>query len=533
MIAYIYKIGYNIFDFMIKCGWWDIMENVKKMSDFFGGAEDVFNPPFSYEGNYGFPVETLYGCSKLDGKRNLVKDYLKKEFIDKVENLLGSEYTSVIPKYYLESDVQVNGKGRKLQLSLMAITYNICYALVQDAPNFEQVENDFTKYKDILVAFFKKYKVAISKVRSGKVSEEYKDMQVKLENLYISYEETMKHNLKSSFRPVSFDNYLGKLYDYIVRFLVRYNKLVEICNKPIDLEKLNGCLDLERFYFVMCCILLQNSKASEEIEGKLHNSFNFVSQYMKNLEALSDDYNVVMNVVGADGKVVAVDIGGLKGEFYRLRNRHPEYKTFVIAADPSKDYRDINIANGVVEEVEKAKLAKELQAAWDFIPHGKSERNNLDTGDKKVLSENYSKEELEQYEKDKKLRERIDFFENSPYLYRLEGKNTFKGYIGYIYSNGYVVFEKFYKSDDSFDLAEGATYVMGVTNFLEMSKKTKPEIIEYIKSGKTDVMRKYHVASWSRNMMQVIAGKGYDKETMDVIENLVKMGSIEKKEGVK
>lgn len=508
------------------------MAKLERMSDFFDGTADVFDPPFSYEGNFGFPVETLYGCSKLDGKNNMVREYLTKEFINKVEKLLGSEYTDVIRKYYLESNLRADGKGRILQLSLEAITFDICYALLQDTPDFSETNGDYAKYKEILSNFFRKYKKAITAVRNGNVSDEQREMQEKLSELYVNYEEFRRRTKGKSFRAVSFDEYLENLYNYLVSFLVRYNELVDICSKPVDLKRLDECLDLERFYFVMCHILIENSQVAEKLEGKLHNSFNFVSQYMKILESFGN-YDIAMNVVNIDGQVKAMNIEDLKREFLAIRNRHPEYKTFVIEADVTKDYRDINVANKTIEEVEKAKMAKELQAAWDFIPRGtmdKTDTNN-DLLDRKMRS--YSKEELSQYEKDGKLRERIDFFENSPYLYRLEGKNNFKGYVGYIYSNGYVVFEKFYKDLDSFDLAEGATYVMRISNFLEMSKKTKTEIIDYIKSGNTDVRRKYHVSSWARNMMQIISGKGYDQETMDLIENLVSTGVIEKKEGVK
>ena len=39
----------------------------------------------------------------------------------------------------------------------------------------------------------------------------------------------------------------------------------------------------------------------------------------------------------------------------------------------------------------------------------------------------------------------MNFLDHTDYVYKMTGKDQFEGYIGYIYSNGVVVFEKFYK----------------------------------------------------------------------------------------
>ncbi len=137
-------------------------------------------------------------------------------------------------------------------------------------------------------------------------------------------------------------------------------------------------------------------------------------------------------------------------------------------------------------------------------------------------------------EKNAELRRRIDFFEATPYVYRVEGINNFAGYIGYIYPNGQVIFERFYKDLSSYELAlENATYIMRLDNFLEMSKLSKPEIIEYIKAGNTDVKRRYHTSKWEENITAIIVGNEYDVKTVDTIEELVNSGKIQRKEAVK
>ena len=37
------------------------MHNITKMSDYYSGIEELFNPPLTYSGNYGFPLRALKG----------------------------------------------------------------------------------------------------------------------------------------------------------------------------------------------------------------------------------------------------------------------------------------------------------------------------------------------------------------------------------------------------------------------------------------------------------------------------------------
>ena len=124
----------------------------------------------------------------------------------------------------------------------------------------------------------------------------------------------------------------------------------------------------------------------------------------------------------------------------------------------------------------------------------------------------------------------MDFFESSPYLYRIEGINQFEGYLGYIYPNNLVIFERFYKDLIHFELANNhATYIMNLNNFIEMSKLSKLEIMQYIKDGNTDVVRKYHTSSWKNKITAVIEGKGYDIDTIQTIDELIQNHQLEKR----
>lgn len=64
------------------------MNNEKKMSDFFTGIETVFNPDLTYTGNYPVSVKLLECCSKIENNINLVSEYLKKKYLNNIQELV-------------------------------------------------------------------------------------------------------------------------------------------------------------------------------------------------------------------------------------------------------------------------------------------------------------------------------------------------------------------------------------------------------------------------------------------------------------
>lgn len=494
------------------------MDKEKMMSDFFKGSEDVLNPPYAYAGGGAtFSVGILDSCSKYNGKSNMFKDYLQEEYIDKIEKIIGSH----IFCYELEWDLKPNGNGKGLHLSLPFILRTICYYLVGDISYCSNPELlNYDEHKEYLRKFLRQYTKTISMIEMGNVSRDYKNMEEKLKTFYIKSQKSRKFS--------SYFVFLDELYKMINTFLGKYDQLAEICKKTIDFKKLDECLDLEKFYFAMCYICLAANMMSDEEKGILRPHFSYVIQYMRNLEELGDNYDIVLKIRDNDRKSHKINLAMLKKDYLLLMSKHPEVRNFNGNFDIMDGCQNFN---EISEKIKEAQKDKELQASWTFIKKG--EGGYSLNSEKSSSFENTDSLEKKQFQDELELEKRISFFENSPYLYRLEGKNKFKGYVAYVYGNGYVVFEKFYKGNNSFELAEGATYVMDITNFLEMSKKTKTEIIEYIKSGNTDVRRKYHSKNWEKSMKQIIDGNGYDQDVKSTIENLVASGLINKKEGVK
>ncbi len=497
------------------------MNNEKKMSDFFTGIEAVFNPDLTYTGNYPVSVELLECCSKIENNKNLVSEYLKRKYLNNIQELVPIKLQNIL----LVSDENLDTtKGRVLKVSLVSITTQVCYNLTGEIPEIEdKTSNPKQEVKD----FFKNYKLAISSLLKNETNHEVKDNIQNLKNLFTIYLNNNPKNLQID-QPKLFINFLENIRKKISSFLIWYDKLTEICEKPIDLKELEKFIDLEKFYFIMAKHLLEISKFVEQDSNSLHNSFTFVDIYMQGLIALKKENNYHLSVTMPllDGTMSKVTTDSLIKEYIELKNRHPEFQTFSIKRVEGINYQDQEVVEHLTSVLEDERNAKKLAVSWKLFKKGEKEKSENTSN----IINHIKKLEKTKEQKNSELRKRIDFFETSPYLYRVEGINNFEGYLGYIYANNLVIFERFYKDTKNYEPADNnATYIMTLNNFIDMSKLSKPEIIQYIKAGNTDVARKYHTNSWENKMSAVIEGKGYDMDTIQIIDELIGTHQLEKK----
>ena len=125
------------------------------------------------------------------------------------------------------------------------------------------------------------------------------------------------------------------------------------------------------------------------------------------------------------------------------------------------------------------------------------------------------------------MRKRL-FFEKTGYMEQILGVNSFAGYVGYIYANGMVIFEKMYDDETRTVPAKdsNATYVMNIDNFVELSSLSKSDIIKYIKNTvNPNVKRVYHSKNWEQRLLSIIEGTGYDA-VEEKIDSLIEAGRV-------
>ena len=498
------------------------MNSEKKMSDMISGIETIFNPYLTYSGNYPVYIELLEICSKKENNKNLVDEYLNRKYINNIRELVPIELGHI----QLVSDESIDKtKGRVLKISLEDITDQVCLNLTLDKPD-DLEDNNYRNYKLVVKDFFKPYKLAISSLLKKEENKELEKYTNNLKQLFSIYLENTPNSNQN--QDEHFYHFLKTIREDIGSFLLWYNQLIEICQKPIDLKELESLLDLDKFYFVMAEYLLEINKFSDQKFNCLQSSMAYVDIYVQKLIQLKkeNNYSLCVNMPQLDGKMVTATTDSLIEEFIKLKNKYPEYQVVYFQPKDGINYRDIDVFNQIVTALEDERNAKKLAVSWKLFKKGEKEKGE---NTNQIIS-HIKKEEKSQEEKNRELRNRLDFFETSPYLYHVEGINNFEGYLGYIYPNNLVIFERFYKDTKKYEPADNnATYIMTLNNFIEMSKLSKLEIMQYIKDGNTDVVRKYHTSSWKNKITAVIEGKGYDIDTIQIIGELINTHQLEKK----
>ena len=244
-----------------------------------------------------------------------------------------------------------------------------------------------------------------------------------------------------------------------------YDKITDLISSiPISMDKFDDCLDKEKFELLMACSALSNANFNKE---DAISNISYLTQYFREHEDdMDSDISVIMYMNGEDKTLTRKDLYKLYKEF--LIN-NPEVKIVRKTREDfvGKSYEDIlaylNSFKG------------ELEVSWDILPSGESLFERTRSSESTLTDEERKQKEAN---KERILQEKEDFFNNNkPYLL-LKGKNSFLGYIGYIYPNAYVVLEKFFKNKKGTSIAEDAIYIMKVEEFLDLSMKSRPEIIE-------------------------------------------------------
>ncbi len=165
---------------------------------------------------------------------------------------------------------------------------------------------------------------------------------------------------------------------------------------------------------------------------------------------------------------------------------------------------DSHIFNGMPQQEIDALMASYLETLklqWDIIPDGISlplpeeekEENKLQSRTKTKVSK---QDPLELFYQKK------TFFDQSEPLLRVMGKDTFDGYVGYIYPNGQVVLDQYYENSSKKRLAQDvAIYSMGIDDFYRLSHLSKSDIIR-----NRLCKRFYHRGDWQSKVRGEITG---------------------------
>lgn len=172
------------------------------------------------------------------------------------------------------------------------------------------------------------------------------------------------------------------------------------------------------------------------------------------------------------------------------------------------------------KKIRKEDFVKSFQVQWELIPKGVGEVKGLH--EKTVVVDEQQSKLKQQKDKDL-LDEKLEFYPETDYIYVLEGIGTFEGYNGYVYPNGLVVLEKFYRQIKK-GIAPAhyeSIVVMNIEDFFEMSQYSKLELIDMIRDNSNkSVRRLYHSVGWQDRVRSLIDTNKEEYKFSDIEEIL-------------
>ncbi len=297
-------------------------------------------------------------------------------------------------------------------------------------------------------------------------------------------------------------------------------------NNPIDLSKISH-FDKEKIdlYIANQFLLFAENATLEEKQRFLYH----VTSYFLSDENRKTDTNLKIQCGNVNNNEFQVNESGYE---VTPKNLYDRYKKLLID-NPTLhaiDFRGVDFSNMNLCEVEDYmhEFLNDLSANWEFLP--KDDR----TVEKNVLDNIVKSSNEKDSEKKKKLdRERLldlymekkEFYDSSDPFFRIKGKNTFDGYIGYIYSNGKVILEKYYENSNTSRLAYGeAAYVMDIDKFYSLSRLTKNELITMDDSVCDRII---HKGNWQQKAQNVINQAGDFFQTAKEVKKMVKTNNVE------
>jgi len=373
-------------------------------------------------------------------------------------------------------------------------------------------------------------------------TQKLKDLLKKLEQLsavdrqkYISNFEQEQRKLIPNF---SFEQYVNEnlnvtVETFVAKYATVFNNLLENANKIIE-YLFSSYIDI--------------SELGTDNQEKLE--LFFASQYLLEAEMMSSDMKqdflyYVSNYFASHPNILDSDIFITLGTVPKTIPNYEQMSNkngyIVTPQDIYERYRQILIDNPNLRAIDFSHLdftgltasevkgfmdeyLKDLSAHWDILDASDQSYEEetlikIKSSGKEMNEEDRAKHQqrlLELFMEKKRL------YDSSDPFYRIKGKDTFEGYIGYIYKNGRVVLDKFYEDVDSKKIADGhAVYAMSILEFYEVSKLSKSEIIR-----RRLCNRYIHTGSWAQRVLENEINAESNENPVAMIKKLIKKGSI-------
>lgn len=294
-------------------------------------------------------------------------------------------------------------------------------------------------------------------------------------------------SIANSERRFSFDTFLDDYVSFFVNVYKNFSNIFDYLeNSPVDFKDVRG-IRKSRLELYLSYQFVSAAKVARE--GIIQDYLYYVSNYFSEHKNKDDDTTSI-TIKGSDKKITP-------------RSVYRDYRDLLIANPNIRaiDFSHFDFSGFTANEVKEFMdtYLKDLGVNWEILgEHDESIYGSpkIDDGDSRCISE---EERLLHQERLMNLfMEKREFYDSSDPYFRIKGKNTFDGYIGFIYPNGRVVLDRFYENSSSGRLADGqAVYAMGIDEFYELSRLSKSELI------RNKLCNRYiHQGSWQNRILE-------------------------------
>ncbi len=315
----------------------------------------------------------------------------------------------------------------------------------------------------------------------------------------------------------SFIKLCSSYFETVINNIDFFNSLAY--NTKLNIETLED-IDKDKLELYIANSYL--SKAEIETDSSyIQKCLYYVSCYFfENKDKIDDEIkvNILSSIANICKKEIEIPITRkiLYERYQELLKKNPEIRNITFNKEIFKDM-NLDEIDGFMQ-----KYFQDLMANWEILPLGD------DSLDKDIIKKSKTAEKrISKDEKGRKLLElfieKKQFYDSSNYAYRIKGKKTFDGYIGYIYPNGIVILDKFYENAKKGILAEDeAIYCMDINDFYALSQFSKTALIR-----EKLCTRFIHQGTWQKRIEKEISS-ARENDLVNGMKRLIKNGSITK-----
>ncbi len=389
---------------------------------------------------------------------------------------------------------------------------------ISDIFRYKKFKNDFASY----LTCYNDGKNAIGIIRNSYAEflsclvkylniqeEEIIDDDNLTKKFYQKIEELSKikteQELREKFRWIWGDLIAGREYMQITRKLEKLDpRYAEECER-------------RRHYFYSCG-MRERLKAFIKVQTEVYSRFvNYREEYKEKLE--SKNYNGYLRKHFDLDKIAIYTAH----EYLKKCEETTDKKTIEEYLNLVKNYLDSNYDKGVsikvdrtiidikniisrYEKQKKRLLPKVSHVDWIIIPNSKGEQVKQH-GKARKLS--MSVEKLNNLKAHGQRKE--DFYESTDYVAEIIGVISNKGYIGYLYENGEIIFDREYVSCHPSTATGNAIYNLRIYDFETLSKLNKAKLKNHPK-----VKKIVHSKKWEEKVSEIIEREATEKEKEDV-----------------